>query len=514
MESGVDGPSYTALGPIGGGSGKVFSDGDFISEQPNDVQLTSVKITANENSVLSFQTCWKTVGTNALPHIVAAPVRGNGIGGLSGSFYRIMGDGKARESDCVLGEGEHLVAVEACQGHSMTGGWTTLRKMRFCVLEKGGRTRTTPWFKRDPTEGDEQVQRLAAEPGYCIQGFFGSAGGALDSLGILCSPIEETFTPVSIPRRGSDTPQHSPTATAVPSGLLTSHLTVPAPAASMSPSVHFSAEEAAASLRNTASGRARASEPCQVMLSYRVPESGAVELGGDGTVVHMQAALEALGFSVFVGENDLHGGELWAAEIQDAVNHCAAMVVICTETYGATTWTLRELQLADNKGKPLIPVWHSGTYPPPAVEIFLSGSQRVPAGSQCLVETDFQQAMVELADCLARRGVVPERELLVGGDPAAVVEEGEGEAWEVEVMMSSESMRAVAGHAVQAINMGNDPNMGCFGQLNPAVGNAFEVQFRVPAGGNIAIEFHAGKNPNHGLVEVMIDAPPHCNARS
>ena len=31
----------------------------------------------------------------------------------------------------------------------------------------------------------------------------------------------------------------------------------------------------------------------QVMLSYRVPESGACHLGGDGTVVNIQAALNS-----------------------------------------------------------------------------------------------------------------------------------------------------------------------------------------------------------------------------
>jgi hypothetical protein len=41
---------------------------------------------------------------------------------------------------------------------------------------------------------------------------------------------------------------------------------------------------------------------------------------------------------------------------------------------------MRELDLADNMDKPLLPVWHSGPWPPPAVAIFFAGMQRLPGG--------------------------------------------------------------------------------------------------------------------------------------
>jgi hypothetical protein len=40
----------------------------------------------------------------------------------------------------------------------------------------------------------------------------------------------------------------------------------------------------------------------QVMLSYRVADTGHAKLGGDGSVLLLQASLESLGYSVFVGE--------------------------------------------------------------------------------------------------------------------------------------------------------------------------------------------------------------------
>ena len=113
-------------------------------------------------------------------------------------------------------------------------------------------------------------------------------------------------------------------------------------------------------------------------------------------------------------QEKLAGGQKWAAEIQQSILNAHAIIVVCTPTYGETTWTYRELQLADNhvsectrrlrggtkeakrlydrmtcvfrQTKPIIPLWHSGVYPPKAVEIFFSGLQRVPAGDRPLVD--------------------------------------------------------------------------------------------------------------------------------
>ena len=117
------------------------------------------------------------------------------------------------------------------------------------------------------------------------------------------------------------------------------------------------------------------------MLSYRVAEAGAAALGGDNTVPELRVALEARGFSVFVTEQDLTAGEQWATNLAAAIRGAAAVVAVCSPTYGATTWTQREVQMADNLRKPIIPLWHSGEYPPRGVEIFFSGTQRVPRGA-------------------------------------------------------------------------------------------------------------------------------------
>ena len=160
----------------------------------------------------------------------------------------------------------------------------------------------------------------------------------------------------------------------------------------------------------------------QVMLSYRVKETGAKHLGGDDTVVQLARALESRGFSVFVGEADLMGGDRWAAEIQKAVKACQAFVVLCSPTYGDTTWTYREIQLADNNRKPIVALWHSGVFPPPEVEIFLGGEQRVPRGNNPLShdDCDFDAVVNELVETLRRKSVLPEN------SPAGMEGDSEG----------------------------------------------------------------------------------------
>jgi hypothetical protein len=154
---------------------------------------------------------------------------------------------------------------------------------------------------------------------------------------------------------------------------------------------------------------------CDVMLSYRVPETGD---GGDRSVFALQMALQARGFSVFVGESAIEGGSNWPATIQKGVEDCKAFVVLCSPTYGdeaASPWTQMELVLAHNMKKPLLPVWHSGPYPPPAVKIYFSGKQRIPTGN--LPEPDgyakagisHESVAEALAAALVRAGVAPAR---------------------------------------------------------------------------------------------------------
>ncbi|PNH00706.1 hypothetical protein TSOC_013456 [Tetrabaena socialis] len=69
--------------------------------------------------------------------------------------------------------------------------------------------------------------------------------------------------------------------------------------------------------------------------------------------------------------------------------------------YGSSTWTMREYLLADGAKKTILPLWHSGAYPPERVQIFMNELQRVPSGRCPLVEADFEATMQERALLLA-----------------------------------------------------------------------------------------------------------------
>ncbi|PNH05403.1 Ankyrin repeat domain-containing protein [Tetrabaena socialis] len=147
--------------------------------------------------------------------------------------------------------------------------------------------------------------------------------------------------------------------------------------------------------------------PAQIVLSYRVPETGAVELGGNGMVLRMQERLQRDGYLVFVGEASLTAGDSWDDMIQGAIERSSVFIALCSPTYGQTAWTKRELQLADSDQKVIIPVWINGDYPPRGVRMYLLGKQRLPQGDRPMMDVDFETAMLELGACIQRAGCYP-----------------------------------------------------------------------------------------------------------
>jgi hypothetical protein len=148
--------------------------------------------------------------------------------------------------------------------------------------------------------------------------------------------------------------------------------------------------------------------PDTIMITYRVPETGAGSAGGDGTVQRTQAELMARGFSTFVAEQSLQGGQDWTDKIQSAIMDCTAVIALCSTTYGDTKWTKREFGLCDNLGKPILPVWHSGIFPPASLALQMSTMQRVPRGSEPLGSANFDATMDEIVAFLERHRVHPD----------------------------------------------------------------------------------------------------------
>lgn len=148
----------------------------------------------------------------------------------------------------------------------------------------------------------------------------------------------------------------------------------------------------------------------QLFFTYRVPETGR---GGDNSVFKIAAKLQQLyGYSVFVAEGNIQVGDNWTNAITHALRNCEAVVVMCSETYGddeLSPWTGCELAMAANAKKLLLPVWHSGPYPPQAAELVLSNKHRVPIGNTGYVEANISHERIakDLAFALMKKGILP-----------------------------------------------------------------------------------------------------------
>ncbi|GFH29087.1 ankyrin-1 [Haematococcus lacustris] len=145
----------------------------------------------------------------------------------------------------------------------------------------------------------------------------------------------------------------------------------------------------------------------------RVKEMGSKSQGGDGIILRLQAALEAQGFSVFVGESDIEGGDSWTQAIQRAIDGCAIFIPVCSATFGAGGWTYKEVLYALSEHKAMIPVWHSSTYPPPDLKMMIQSFQRVPRGALPLTECDFDEVVTEQEASSGRLGVKPAGKQLI-----------------------------------------------------------------------------------------------------
>lgn len=154
------------------------------------------------------------------------------------------------------------------------------------------------------------------------------------------------------------------------------------------------------------------------MISYRVAETGAKEKGGDGTAARIRDALTAAGYSVFLDVAHLEGGDEWDLIIQAAVADCEGFIPLVSPTYGdraESRWTYREYVMADQMQKSIIPVFHSGDYPPKSLRMRMATVNYVPAkGSVRKLSlcsgAAFDSAMKELLAGLRKKGVLPRQQ--------------------------------------------------------------------------------------------------------
>lgn len=114
------------------------------------------------------------------------------------------------------------------------------------------------------------------------------------------------------------------------------------------------------------------------------------------------------GYSTFIAESDIEGADCWASVIQGAIDEADCVVAICSTSYGDTVWTKREFEYADGAKKLIVPLWHSGTFPPKPLALYLAGVNRVPRGNDPLASfSRHEEVFEQLVKALAAKGVPP-----------------------------------------------------------------------------------------------------------
>jgi len=107
----------------------------------------------------------------------------------------------------------------------------------------------------------------------------------------------------------------------------------------------------------------------EVFISYAKPDrSSALDLAGE---------LRAHGFSVWIDQGSIGGAKNWATEIVQAIDGCSTMLVLLSPNSLASLNVAKELHLASEKRKNILPVMIEKVALPANFEYSLAGLQHV-----------------------------------------------------------------------------------------------------------------------------------------
>lgn len=110
--------------------------------------------------------------------------------------------------------------------------------------------------------------------------------------------------------------------------------------------------------------------PKDIVISYARSEA-------DEHARKLKLELEGLGAKVFLDQDDIVPGDDWQNRLNDAIQKCTIFVPLVTARYGNTTYTNKEVKLADYIGKFVIPVNFLKTWPPNHLAIQFASIQYI-----------------------------------------------------------------------------------------------------------------------------------------
>jgi TolB-like protein len=96
--------------------------------------------------------------------------------------------------------------------------------------------------------------------------------------------------------------------------------------------------------------------------------------------VRLSDFLQSHGYSVWIDLNRLEAATLWTSEIVRAISECKAFILLLSPNSIDSKNVVRELALASEKGKHVLPIRCEHAVIPESMEYPLAGIQRVPFG--------------------------------------------------------------------------------------------------------------------------------------
>ena len=92
-------------------------------------------------------------------------------------------------------------------------------------------------------------------------------------------------------------------------------------------------------------------------------------------------ALERAGIRCWISDRDIRMATSYPAAITAAIEGCGGLLLLLTETSNSSRHVLREVELAFNARRPILPVRIAGATPTSDFQYFLSTSQWLDAGA-------------------------------------------------------------------------------------------------------------------------------------
>ena len=117
-------------------------------------------------------------------------------------------------------------------------------------------------------------------------------------------------------------------------------------------------------------------------------------------VMPVVESLRGNGITVWVDEGNIHAADLWSEQIVQAIADCRVMVVMLSQNSTDSHNVVKEVMLASEQKKALLPVYLEPAEVPAKLQYQLAGIQHLELFGQ-----DELQVLEDLANGLAKRGI-------------------------------------------------------------------------------------------------------------